>query len=151
MEVILREAVLQKQPVSLSATDYRAVTDIGEVVRNMEKAWELPGGVYNFGSTANGPIYDTVCQAFEMAGIPVAEGSAAFEMAGISVTEGGSTDMVQLNALDWTGVRLIKNESGTLRNLTMDTGKLEAAGIRFADTATGLAHCIQRIISAPYS
>ena len=113
MEVILGEA-LSGQPISLSATDYRAVTDIGEVVSNMEAAWHLPGGVYNYGSTASGPIYDTVRAAFVRAGV--------------------------------TGVQIEKAVGG-LRNLTMNTDKLAAAGIRFADTETALAECIRKIMN----
>ena len=127
MEVILREAIEKGQQITLSATDFRAVTDIEEVVRNMEKAWQLPGGVYNYGSTACGPIYDTVCQAFEKAGI--------------RVTESGTDTSGE------SGVQILKNESGNLRNLTMNTDKLRASGISFDDTKTALVRCICRIIA----
>lgn len=137
MEVILREAILQKQPVTLSATDYRAVTDIGEVVRNMEKVWELPGGVYNYGSTASGPIFDTVCQAFRMAGIPGGNGEDPIQAQQETAVFGDTAD-----------IRIIKGQNGSPRNLTMDTQKLTAAGIRFEDTASGLARCIKKILES---
>jgi len=122
MEVILRGAVEKGQQIILSSTDYRAVTDIEEVVRNMEKAWQLPGGVYNFGSTSQGSIYDEVCAACELAGIQTAEA---------------------LPARTGDCVQILKNNTGNLRNLTMNTEKMNAAGIAFADTKTALARCIR--------
>ena len=130
MEVILREALLEKKPLTLSVTDHRAVTDIAEVVRHMEEAWQLPGGVYNYGSTGSGPIYDTVRRALARAGVQVWCGESEAEMSDVSAS----------------GV-LLEQTAGGLRNLTMDTGKLTAAGIRFADTETALAGCIKRIMN----
>lgn len=124
MEVILREAIEDGQEILLSATDFRAVTDIDEVVRNMEKVWQLPGGVYNYGSTGYGPIYETVCQAFCKAGIRVSDCKAA----------------------DGKTVQIVKNEAGNLRNLTMNTDKIQAAGIAFKDTCSALTDCIEKII-----
>ena len=69
MEVILREGILEQKEIRLSDTDYRAVTAIEEVVENMEKVWQLPGGVYNYGSTSEGSIYEAVCKAFRAAGM----------------------------------------------------------------------------------
>ena len=46
------DAMQNETMVSFSATDWRGVTDVNLSVANMEKAWELPGGVYNYGSSA---------------------------------------------------------------------------------------------------
>lgn len=56
----LREMLDQKQPQKFSDTDYRGVTDVNLVVKNMEAAWKLPGGVYNFGSSNDASMYETV-------------------------------------------------------------------------------------------
>lgn len=58
---ILREGKKQ----GFSKTDYRGVTDVWEVVRNMEAAWKLPAGIYNFGSPACGSIYEIVRNTME--------------------------------------------------------------------------------------
>ena len=42
--------------------DYRSITDVWDVVRNLELAWNLPGGIYNFGSENDLCTYDVVKQ-----------------------------------------------------------------------------------------
>ena len=54
---------------SFLTTDHRGVTDVGEVVRLMEKAWELPAGIYNFGSPASGSMYEIMKTAREKTGL----------------------------------------------------------------------------------
>ncbi len=48
--------------------DLRGLTYAGDVVQNMEKAFSLPGGVYNFGSENDKNPYDTVREAFRSLG-----------------------------------------------------------------------------------
>lgn len=43
-----------------SAKDMRGITDVNEVVQNMEAAFALRGGVYNFGSPNEKSMFDTV-------------------------------------------------------------------------------------------
>ncbi len=97
---------------AFSATDYRSVTDVNEVVRNMEAAWQLPPGVYNFGSFYEGSIYELVRSVLERMG------SAAI-------------------------VR--RAETGSLRNLCMDTAKARAQGIRFMGAEEGLEKFLNRM------
>lgn len=106
---MLQEAVRDQSPATFSATDYRGVTDVNEVVRNLEAAWELPAGVYNFGSTSDACMYETVRRVLAAA---------------------GCENLVQ------------KGEESALRNLTMDTGKMESCGIGFSGTAERLIECI---------
>ncbi|MDO4332900.1 MAG: sugar nucleotide-binding protein [Eubacteriales bacterium] len=77
---ILQEAVQNQRPVTFSATDYRGVTDVKEVVRNLEAAWKLPAGVYNFGSSNDACMYETVRHVMTAAGcenlVQKEEGSA---------------------------------------------------------------------------
>ena len=55
--------------VSYPVYDVRGITDVWEVVKNMEKAFLLPGGVYNFGSPNEDTTYHTVRKLFFAAGI----------------------------------------------------------------------------------
>ncbi len=49
--------------------DRRGITDVHEVVQNLEKTFELPGGVYNFGSPNEKNTYGTVRQVFANTGL----------------------------------------------------------------------------------
>lgn len=44
--------------------DLRGITYVWDVIKNMEKAFALPGGVYNFGSENDKNPYDTVLEVF---------------------------------------------------------------------------------------
>ena len=50
--------------LSLPVNDKRGITDVWEVVKNIEKTFELPGGVYNFGSPNDQSTYHTVQNIF---------------------------------------------------------------------------------------
>ena len=64
----LAEAARTGEPLALSTADHRGVTDVDAVVRRMEAAWALPGGVYNFGSPCGADLYETVRRALAAAG-----------------------------------------------------------------------------------
>ena len=49
--------------------DVRGITDVNEVIANLEKAFELAGGVYNFGSPNDRSTYDTMCAVFAELGL----------------------------------------------------------------------------------
>lgn len=49
--------------------DRRGITDISEVVQNLEKTFRLKGGVYNFGSPNGTDTYSTFQEAFSNAGL----------------------------------------------------------------------------------
>lgn len=61
----LKEGVRGERELVFPVNDYRGITNVWEVVRNMEKALELPGGVYNFGSSNDRSTYDTVLAVFQ--------------------------------------------------------------------------------------
>lgn len=65
---MLEDALLKQQAVWFSATDYRGVTNVEEVVRNMEVAWKLPAGIYNYGSAGGMSVYETVRRAMAAIG-----------------------------------------------------------------------------------
>ncbi len=45
--------------------DVRGITDVNEVVRNLERAFGLEGGIYNFGSPNEKNTYGTMTEIFE--------------------------------------------------------------------------------------
>ncbi|HIY60239.1 MAG TPA: sugar nucleotide-binding protein, partial [Candidatus Eisenbergiella pullistercoris] len=59
LAVTLRKMLREKRSQSFLTTDHRGVTDVNEVVRQMEAAWRLPAGIYNFGSPSSGSMYET--------------------------------------------------------------------------------------------
>lgn len=56
----IKEAVRQTTPLRFATREYRGITWIDEVVRNMPHAMYLPGGVYNFGAENTLNTYETV-------------------------------------------------------------------------------------------
>lgn len=60
LATMLREMLDKKQSRKFSDTDHRGVTDVTLVVKNMEAAWKLPGGIYNYGSSNDTNMYETV-------------------------------------------------------------------------------------------
>lgn len=48
--VNLQKAHDEGTTISAATHEYRGVTNVWEVVRNIEKTFDLPGGIYNFGS-----------------------------------------------------------------------------------------------------
>lgn len=59
----------QNQEISYPVYDMRGITNVWEVVKNLEKAWELPGGVYHFGSPNDQSTYETAVKLFERLGL----------------------------------------------------------------------------------
>lgn len=53
-----------KEVLRYPVHDVRGITDVKEVVRNLEKALELEGGIYNFGSPNDRNTYETVHAMF---------------------------------------------------------------------------------------
>ena len=96
--------------------DRRGITDVNAVIENLPKALELPGGVYNFGSENRESTYHTVKAVLE--------------------------------ELGWEQAlaRLVPNEQAFAdnpRDISMDTGKIRAAGIRFPTTRAGLLRALK--------
>lgn len=52
------------EALAYPVNDVRGITDVKEVVRNIEKSCELCGGVYNFGSPNDSNTYETVLAMF---------------------------------------------------------------------------------------
>ena len=105
----------ESKTISWPVHDCRGLTDVEYVVSNLEKALDLPGGIWNFGSENEKNTYATVKTALEEAGLR--------------------------SAL----MRLRPNEeafAGDPRDISMDMGRLRAAGINFPTTAQGLRRAL---------
>lgn len=97
------------ETVSYPVYDRRGITDVNEVVQNLEKAIGLPGGVYDFGSPNDKSMYETVVAIFAALGLPksrVQENRDAFR--------------------------------DSPRDMTMDQKRINDVGIFFSDTTEAL-------------
>ncbi len=63
-------AVRSGQRVKYPVWDYRSITDVWEVVANLEQMFDAPAGIYNFGSENDKSTYEVVSNFLESAGIP---------------------------------------------------------------------------------
>lgn len=93
--------------------DYRGITDVRLVVENLWKAFELPGGVYNFGSENDYNTYETVYRLLEKLGY--------------------STERLKKNETAF---------AENPRNIRVHMGKAKAFGIEFPKTLERLVECV---------
>lgn len=91
--------------------EYRGVTDVWQVVRNMEKAMSLPGGIYNFGCSTTLNSYELHRQAAAMMKLERS-------------TQCVHPDEDRFSEQD--------------RNLTMDCALIASYGIHFTDSIEGI-------------
>lgn len=67
----LLRAALRGESVRFSAQDFRGVSSVREVIANLQPAFALPGGVYNFGSGNDFNMVETARQFAAILGISV--------------------------------------------------------------------------------
>ncbi len=115
--VNLQKAYNERTSIKAATHEYRGVSYVWDVVRNIEKAMTLPGGIYNFGSGNNLNSYELFLKAASLMG---------FE-----------------DASNWI---LPDDErfSEQDRNLTMDCELIEQYDIRFIDSVNGIEEAIKR-------
>lgn len=114
--VNLKKAHAEGNPIKVATHEYRGVTNVWEVVKHIEKAISLPGGIYNFGSGNMLNSYELFLSAAELLGM-----------------EGAS---------EW----ILPDEErfcGEPRNLTMDCSLIKAYGIQFNDSVKGIEDAIK--------
>lgn len=114
--VNLQKAYDEGTAIKASIHEYRGVTNVWEVVRNMEKAMSLPGGIYNFGSGNALNSYELFLQAADSLGF---------------------TD-----AKDWIHPDE-ERFAEQPRNLTMDGALCKNHGMIFLDSAEGIEEAIK--------
>lgn len=113
----LHKASVEKQALKAATHEYRGVSYVWEVVRNIEKAIALPGGIYNFGSGNTLNSYELHMHAANV--------------------------MELKDPSEWV-IPDNKRFCDEPRNLTMDCEIIEKYGIHFNDSVTGIIEAIQR-------
>ena len=101
------------EALTLSAYDYRGVTDGRVVAERITRLKDVPGGVYNFGSPNALNFYETALETLKLLGRKA-------------------------------DACLCRDPEERWRNLAFTTEKLEAAGLAFPDTLTGIRECLER-------
>lgn len=114
--VNIQKAFNEGNPIKAATHEYRGVTNVWEVVKNIEKAISLPGGIYNFGSGNSLNSYELHLKAADMMGIK---------------------DVQNLILPDEE--RFCEEP----RNLTMDCSLIKEHGINFYDSVEGIENAIK--------
>lgn len=109
----VRRSVAQGEKVRFPVYDYRSITDVWEVIRNMVLVFSIPPGIYNFGSENHLSTYQVAEVLFE--------------------TMGWEKQLLERNEEAF---------AGSPRNLRMDMGKTGDVGIRFCSTEEAIRHLI---------
>ena len=115
--VNIQKAYNEGNPIKAATHEYRGVTYVWDVVRNIEKAISLPRGIYNFGSSNSLNSYELHLKA---------------------------TNLMGLNApTEWI---LADDERfcEEPRNLSMDCSLIEAHGIHFNNSVEGIEEALKR-------
>ena len=115
--VNLQNAYNDGNTINVATHEYRGVTYVWDVVRNIEKAISLPGGIYNFGSGNTLNSYELHLRAAELMGLKEPE-----------------TWIIPDN----------ERFHDEPRNLTMDCSLIEEHGIHFCDSVEGIHEAILR-------
>ena len=113
----VQKACREGLPLHIATHEYRGVTNVWEVVRNMERAFALPGGIYNFGSSTSLDSYSLHMKAANLLGLQKSQ--------------------------EW----LLPDEERfceQARNLNMDCSHIGKYGIRFHDSVEGMQEAIQK-------
>lgn len=105
----IRDAIQNGCEIRYPVHDYRSITDVWEVVRNMEIMFQAPAGIYNFGSENDLSTYEVVKR--------------------VLAHIGKGQNLLKKNEEAF---------AGDPRNLRMDIEKCRAAGAVFRTTAEAL-------------
>lgn len=114
--VNLQKAHDESATVKAATHEFRGVTNVWEVVRNIEKAIELPGGIYNFGSPNTLNSHELFLKAAKLLGFD--------------------------DASTW----ILPDEerfADQPRNLTMAPARIAQRGISFCDSVEGIEQAIR--------
>lgn len=115
--VNIQKAYNEGSTLFAATHEFRGVTNVWEVVRNMEKAISLTGGIYNFGSENSINSYSLHLEAATLLGVKEPS-----------------------NLISPDDERFCEQE----RNLCMDCSLIETHGIHFNDSVDGIEAAIQR-------
>ena len=109
----LMEAVKEKTPLRYITHDYRSITNVWEVVENIQKLFCLDRGIYNFGSENDLCTYELVEKVFSLLG--------------------GDLGLLEKNDTTF---------KDNPRNLRMNTSKIKEKDIHFLSSLDGFKKCL---------
>ena len=115
--VNLQKAYDEGSQIKAATHEYRGVTYVWEVIKNIEKAMSLPGDIYNFGSGNTLNSYSLFTEAANMMGLKEPSNFILPDTERFSDQE---------------------------RNLTMDCSLIEKHGIHFNDSTEGIKVAVLR-------
>lgn len=113
----LQKAYDEGSTIKAATHEFRGVTYVWEVARNIEKAMSLPGGIYNFGSGYQLDSHALFMKAADLMGLK-------------EPTKWILPDVERFSNQD--------------RNLTMDCSLIEQYGIHFNDSIDGIEEALKR-------
>ena len=106
-------AIEKGDEISYPVYDYRGITYVQNVLKNIEKAFLLPGGVYNFGSENDKNTYETIKALLSL-----------------------------LGKKDYSVIPNTQAFADNPRNIKMNTDKIESFGIEFPNTVQEFKECV---------
>jgi dTDP-4-dehydrorhamnose reductase len=106
-------AIEKGDKISYPVYDYRGITYVQNVLKNIEKAFLLPGGVYNFGSENDKNTYETIKALLSL-----------------------------LGKKDYSVIPNAQAFADNPRNIKMNTDKIKSFGIEFPNTVQGFKKCV---------
>lgn len=109
------QALATGESITVMENEYRGITYVRQVALLLDKAAELPGGAYNFGSETVVPMEQLARHLFEELGA----GERAEQLIKVKARENGP------------------------RNLWFSCKKLKDNGLEFYNTLEGLSHCVR--------
>lgn len=115
--VNLQKAYDEGSQIKAATHEYRGVTYVWEVIKNIEKAMSLPRGIYNFGSGNTLNSYSLFTETANMMGLK------------------DSSNFILPDA---------ERFSDQERNLTMDCSLIEKHGIHFNNSTEGIKEAVLR-------
>lgn len=107
------KSVMNNQPATFPATDHRGVTYVYELIENIEKMFQLPGGIYNAGSENDLNVYELAATVLKAMGLE--------------------------NRIESL---LLKEHRDKPRDLRINNQKLKADGIAFSSSEEAINKCI---------
>lgn len=105
----IHEKIEKKQKMSYPIYDYRSITDVWEVIKNLEKVFSFSKGVYNFGSENDSSTYEVVKKYLKI--------------------NGQDLSLLEKNEIAF---------ANQPRNLRMDLSKTKMNGVEFPTTLESL-------------
>lgn len=117
--VNLHKAIHEATTIKAATHEYRGVTNVWEVVRNMEKVFAMYGGVYNYGSCNAINSYELNLRVASMMGVK------------------------DLSALVLPDEERFSEQT---RNLTMDCSAIAEYDIHFNDSVEGIERALRKTL-----